>query len=664
MVLTQIKMRDGNTVFFMKEKVVQTIYNTFLETGEGVLSDAEALTNFISDSLDSQFQNQPHIEDVQDLIEKTLIEKGFKKTAKSYIIYRKSREEIRNIKSSIGIHDDLDLSVNAIFLLEKRYLLRDVDGKIIETPLQMLQRVAKVVAEAERFHGHNEDQVKDIERKFFEMMSQLKFLPSSSTLMNAGKGNMVSVSAISLEDSIKSIYTALTDSALMQQNGFGIGFSFSNIRPKEDLVYSNMSKSSGPISFMKVFDQSFDCISQSGRRKGANMAIMRIDHPDIIEFINSRYDSNFMKNFNLSIGITDQFMNAVENDELFDLINPRTKKMYSQVMARDLWKLLIMVAWKCGDPGVLFLDRMHYEITSACGEIPLNNYESCPLGSINLSKFVVNNNIDWDSLRDIVHMAVNFLDNIIDVNKYPIERIEEISKANRKIGLGVMGFVDMLIELGISYSSQKALNIADDLIRFIFTEATNASAVLAEKRKPYQNFVSEPEQVDGSTNARKMLRNSTLLAISPTGSISIIANCSSGIEPMFAVSYEKKIAGRTLFEINKYFQKIAKERGFYSEDLMASISKTGSIQNIPDIPYDVKRLFVTSFDIESEWHIRMQEVFQKHVDNAISKTVTLQKDAKPEDVEKVFTLAYKLGCKGITIYRYGSREDQVMFINS
>ncbi|MBI4895728.1 MAG: adenosylcobalamin-dependent ribonucleoside-diphosphate reductase [Candidatus Aenigmarchaeota archaeon] len=655
MVLTQIKKRDGSTVFFMKEKVVETIHSAFLDSGEGSLTDAESLAEAVSTNLNNESQ-QPTIEDVQDFIEKALIEKGFKKTAKSYIIYRKSKEEIRNIKSSIGIQDDLDLSVNAIYLLEKRYLFRDVNNKVIETPSQMLQRVAKTVAEAERLYGHNEDDVKKVERKFFEMMSQLKFLPSSSTLMNAGKGNMVSVSAISLEDSVKGIYSALGDSALMQQNGFGIGFYFSNIRPRYDVVYSNMSKSSGPISFMKIFDYSFDCITQSGRRKGANIAIMRIDHPDIIEFINSRYDPSFMKNFNLSVGLTDNFMKAVENDEIFELINPRTKKVSNQVMARDLWKLLIMVAWKCGDPGVLFLDRMKYEITSACGEIPLNNYESCPLGSINLSKFVFNANIDWDSLRDAVHIAVNFLDNIIDVNKYPIERIKDTSKNNRKIGLGIMGFADMLIELGIPYNSQKALNIADDLVRFVSTEANNASTILAEKRKPYPNSVSDSDE--------KMKRNSTLLAISPTGSISIIANCSSGIEPIFAVSYEKNAAGKTLFEINKQFQKIAKERGFYSEDLMASISKTGSIQNISDIPYDVKRLFVTSFDIEAEWHIRMQEVFQKHVDNAISKTVTLQKDAKPEDVEKVFTLAYKLGCKGVTVYRYGSREDQVMFINS
>lgn len=654
MVLTQIKKKDGSTVFFMKEKVIQTIYNAFLDSGEGSLSNAEVLTNDISTSLDDI--QQPNIEDLQDCIERILIERGFKKTAKNYIIYRKYREETRNIKSSLGVIDDIDLSINAIYLLEKRYLLRDNSGKIIETPSQMFQRVAKTVSEAEILHGNTEDHRKDIEKKFFEMMRDLKFLPGSSVLMNAGRGNIVSVSAIFIEDSVKGIYTALADSAIMQQNGFGVGFNFSNLRPKDDIVYSNMSKSSGPISFMKIFDYSFDCISQSGRRKGANMAIMRIDHPDIIEFINSRHDLNFMKNFNLSIGLTDNFMKAVENDEAFDLINPRTKRVHSQVMARDLWKLLIMVSWKCGDPGVLFLDRMKCDSTSACGEVPLNNYESCPLGSINLSKFVVNNNIDWDSLRGIVHIGVNFLDNIIDVNKYPLERIDEVSRASRKIGLGVMGFADMLIELGVSYNSQKALNIADDLVRFISTEATNASAVLAEKRKPYPN--------SASNSSERMLRNDTLLTVSPTGSISIIANCSSGIEPIFAVSYEKNAAGRILFETTKSFHKIAKERGFYSDDLMANISKTGSIQNISDIPYDVKRLFVTSFDIESEWHIRMQEIFQKHIDNAISKTVTLQNDAKPEDVEKVFTLAYKLGCKGVTVYRYGSREDQVMFINS
>lgn len=652
MSITQIKQRDGSTTFFLKEKLIESINNILKESKEG---NVEEIVDGVVDRLSKLKFDLVEVDSIQNIIEEVFIEKGLKKTAKLYISQRKNLEDLRSLKEMIGVKDNLNLDFRSAYLLENRYLLRDQNNKIVETPSEMFQRVAKAVALADRLFGQSEERVEQLEKDFFDIMTKFDFLPNSPTLINAGKGNLIASYALYVEDSIKGIYKALFDSALIHQSGGGVGFSFSKLRPKDDLVYSTMRKSAGPLSFMRIFDSSFESVVQAGKRKGANMAVLRIDHPDIINYICSKDDNSFMKNFNLSVGLTDKFISAVENDERFDLISPKTNKVVRNVMARDLWKLMILNAWKHGDPGVLFLDKLDdkklIETTSACGEVPLFSYESCPLGSINLSNFVINSSIDWDRLKSTVHKAVHFLDNVIEVNKYSVSESEILTKNNRKVGLGVMGFADMLIQLGIPYNSQKTLNLIDDLMRFIRTEAENSSMILAEKRKPYTN-----------SQSTKNIRNSKLLAISPTGSISIIANCSSGIEPLFAISYSRNIAGQIFLETNKYFEKIAKERGFYSEDLMVKIAKTGSIQNIADIPYDIKRLFVTAFDIEPEWHVRVQEVFQKHVDNAVSKTVLLQNDAKPEDVEKVFTLAYKLGCKGITVYRYGSREDQVMFV--
>jgi ribonucleoside-diphosphate reductase alpha chain len=568
----------------------------------------------------------------------------------------------------------LDFSPNALKVLERRYLKKNEEGNIVEDPHDLFRRVAKAVASAELQYDKTDSDIALIEEEFYHLIASLKFLPNSPTLMNAGRrlGQLSACFVLPVDDSMDSIFEAVKNAAMIHKSGGGTGFSFSKLRPNGDIVGSTKGISSGPISFMTVFDSATEAIKQGGTRRGANMGILRVDHPDILDFITAKDNNAKLNNFNLSVAITDAFMKALEKDEEYDLINPHTGKSTHRLKAREVFTLIVEHAWKNGEPGIVYIDKInqhntiaecgHIESTNPCGEQPLLPYESCNLGSINLSRFVKGGNgagtepcIDWDDLRRTARLSVHFLDNVIDVNKYPLSKIEHMTKANRKIGLGVMGWADMLIQLGLPYNSDEASRLAEEIMKFIQTEGREQSMILAEQRVVFPNFGKSVFR----ENTR--LRNATITTIAPTGTLSIIAACSSGIEPLFAVTYVRNVLeGTKLYEVNPHFERIAKERGFWSRELIENIAEKGSIQDFAEIPDDVKRIFITAHDISPHDHVRMQAAFQKYVDNAVSKTVNFPHDATPKDVEDVYLHAFSLGCKGVTVYRDGSRDQQVL----
>jgi len=568
----------------------------------------------------------------------------------------------------------IELTENALRVLGKRYLIKDSQGKVIETPEEMFRRVARHIASAELLYNPKAD-VSFWEQNFYELMTSLKFLPNSPTLMNAGRelGQLSACFVIPIEDSMESIFDAVKYTALIHKSGGGTGFSFSRLRPEKDRVGSTGGIASGPVSFMRAFDTATDVIKQGGMRRGANMAILNVDHPDILKFITAKEDPKALTNFNLSVAVTGEFIKAVEQDAEYNLINPQTKEVAGKLKARDIFNQIVDMAWRTGDPGIVFIDRINYynptpelgriESTNPCGEQPLLPFESCNLGSINLSKMVTYKNnqpqIDYSKLAETVRIAVRFLDNVIDVNKFPLSQIADTTKATRKIGLGVMGFADMLIQLHIPYNSEKALEIAENIMRFISDKTTKESIRLAKERDVFPAFEKSIYNVPGSPR----LRNASRTTIAPTGTLSIIAGCSSGIEPLFALSYQRHILeGEQLLEVNPYFEKAAREEGFYSEELMKQLAEGIKLSEIENVPEWVKRVFVTSHDISPEWHVKIQVAFQKYTDSAVSKTVNFPHEATREDVAKVYLLAYKEGLKGITIYRDRSRESQVLTI--
>ncbi|MEM3507586.1 MAG: adenosylcobalamin-dependent ribonucleoside-diphosphate reductase, partial [Candidatus Bathyarchaeia archaeon] len=600
-----VRKRDGSIVDFDKEKIANAIFKAAQAVGGSDRKRAEELADIVVKILEEKFGNGniPSVEDIQDVVEKVLIEEGHAKTAKAYILYRQKRKEIREAKHYLFDSEfDARLSANAISVLERRYLRKDKDGRIIETPTAMFRRVARSIAIVDMIYDSNAN-VKKTEEEFYKIMTNLEFLPNSPTLMNAGTelGQLSACFVLPVEDSIESIFDAVKYTALIHKSGGGTGFSFSRLRPKNDVVKSTGGIASGPVSFMKVFDSATEVIKQGGRRRGANMAVLRVDHPDIIEFITCKDDETQLTNFNISVAVTNDFMEAVKKNESYELINPRNKQVVKRLPAREVFDLIVKQAWKNGEPGLLFLDRINQdnptpllgeiESTNPCGEQPLLPYESCNLGSINLSRIVEDGKINWDRLKELVRISVHFLDNVIDANKYPLKKIEEVTKGNRKIGLGVMGFADMLIKLGIPYDSNEALQLAEKVMNFIQEEAIKKSIELAEIKGSFPNFGGSLWEKKGF----KAIRNATLTTIAPTGTISIVANCSSGIEPLFAVSFIRNVMeGVKMLEVNSLFEKIAYEKGFYSEELMMEIAKKGSIKDIKEIPEDVKRVFVTT----------------------------------------------------------------------
>jgi ribonucleoside-diphosphate reductase alpha chain len=571
----------------------------------------------------------------------------------------------------------MKLTENAVRVLRNRYLRKDANGQILETYDQMFRRVARSISEAELSYNDSEKNREEWEREFFEVMTNLEFMPNSPTLMNAGTDiqQLAACFVLPVDDSMESIFESVKNAALIHKSGGGTGFSFSRLRPKNDVVRSTKGVSSGPISFMTVFDSATEAVKQGGRRRGANMAILRVDHPDILEFITCKTKTDRLTNFNISVAITEDFMKAAMADAEYDLINPRSGEPEGRLSAWKVFQTIVESAWRNGEPGIVFVDRINrdnptpligeIESTNPCGEQPLLPYESCNLGSINLKTVVVGDNgsayIDYDKLGKNVRTAIRFLDNVIDMSKYPIEDIGRMTRANRKVGLGVMGFADMLILLGIPYDSDKAIATAEDVMQFIQSQSKVASEELARERGPFPNIGGSIYDKPGVNP----VRNATTTTVAPTGTISIIANTSSGIEPIFAIAYIRNVMENDeLVEVNPLFKEIAQREGFYSEELMKKIAKVGTVRDMTEVPERWRRIFRCAYDISPDSHVRMQAAFQKHTDNAVSKTVNFPKDARPVDVEEVFVLAYQLGCKGVTIYRDGSREAQVLNIGN
>ncbi|NWF86696.1 adenosylcobalamin-dependent ribonucleoside-diphosphate reductase [Candidatus Bathyarchaeota archaeon] len=666
MAITKIRKRDGSIVEFDSSRIKDAVHKAFIAVELGNGEKASSVTNETVQLLEERFKEKiPSVEDAQDIVIEVLTKRGFEKVATEYQDFRKKKGELRELREKLGIEPKL--TVNALEVLRTRYLLKDETEKIVETPTQLFMRVAKAVAEVDRKYGDNPQKSEEL---FYQMMAKLEFVPNTPTLFNAGTdiGQLSACFVLPVEDSLEGIFTTVKNMALIEQTGGGVGFDFSRLRPAGDIVGSTKGVASGPVSFMRIFDVSTEVIKAGGKRRGAMMGILRVDHPDILEFITSKQKPGFLSNFNISVAVTDEFMKTLEEDGEYWLINPRSKEAVRKLKAKNIWNLMAKSAWESGDPGVVFIDEVNrhnptpevgrIESTNPCGEQPLLPYESCNLGSINLSRMVENGKINWEKLRETVRNAVHFLDNIVDANKYTLKEIEAITKANRKIGLGVMGFADMLIKLGIQYDSEEALQLGEKLMKFVEEESHKKSVEIAEERGSFPNFEKSIWK-----NKYKAFRNATVTTIAPTGTISIIAGCSSGIEPIFAVSFIRNVlSGKRLFETNPLFEDIAKEHGFYSAKLLEEIAKTGSVQKIEGIPDNTKRLFVTALDIAPEWHVKMQAVFQKYTDNAVSKTVNLPTEATVEDVRKIYELAWKLKCKGVTVFRYGSKPEQVLYI--
>ena len=559
----------------------------------------------------------------------------------------------------------MNLSKNARVVLERRYLKKDENG-VCERPEDMVMRVAKTIAAQDAGYGGDTEQTT---QAFFEVMDSLKFMPNSPTLMNAGRelGQLSACFVLPVEDSMEGIFDSLKNAALIHKSGGGTGFSFSRIRPTGASVKSTGGVASGPISFMKVFNAATEAVKQGGTRRGANMGILRVDHPDIMEFIGCKSNLSELTNFNISVGLTEKFMQAVLADKKYDLIDPATRKKTGSLRAKQVYETIVEMAWSSGEPGIVFLDRINkdnpvpkageIESTNPCGEQPLLPYESCNLGSINLNMFVEDGKLDYDALGKTVATAVHFLDNVIDANRYPLDIIAETTRSMRKIGLGVMGFSDMLYKLGIPYNSEEAISLGLEVMAFVQRSAREASQALGEARGSFPLFDKSVYKQQGI----RAMRNATVTTIAPTGTISIITGSSSGIEPVFAISYIRNVMDDDkLIEVHPYFEQVAKQRGFYSPELMEKIAQEGTLHGIDEIPEDVRRVFVTAHDITPEYHIRMQSAFQEATDNAVSKTVNFSKAATRQDVAQAYGLAYSLGLKGVTIYRDGSRQGQVL----
>ena len=667
----KIRKRDNSLVAFDRGKIERAIFRAALEAlgdEKKARYTAEVSTEKVLEKVAADFKTKiPAVEEVQDRVEESLMELGFGSVARSYILYREEHKDIRQVKVIYGVRDDLKLPLNTLLVLKKRYLQKDDEKNIIETPRQMFQRVARSISGGEVNFKSKWNQ-EEVERKFFRMMTDFEFLPNSPTLMNAGTsiGQLSACFVLPVEDSIEGIFDALKNMAKIHQTGGGTGFDFSRLRPRGDLVASTKGEASGPVSFMSIFNQATGVIVQGGRRRGANMGILRCDHPDIVDFIEAKIEEGAFSNFNLSVAVTDEFMEAVKKNRKFDLINPRTMKAARSIKARVLFDLIVYSAWRTGDPGLIFLDEINrrnptpqmgrIEATNPCGEIPLLPNESCNLASVNLSKFVRDGSLEWERLAEVIHWGVRFLDDVIEVNKYPLPQIQEMTFANRKIGLGVMGFADMLIKLGIPYNEEAAVRMASKVMKFFHQESLKASQSLARERGVFPNH---RKSLYPRKNMR--MRHAAVNTVAPTGTISIIAGCSSGIEPLFALSFVRNVlSGRKLYEIHSLFEEELRFKNLYSKELLAEVGKVGTIQDIKQLPAELRKIFVTTFDVPPEHHLRIQAAFQRYTDNSVSKTVNLPFDSTVEDVRKNYLMAHELKCKGITVYRYGTKKNQVL----
>lgn len=602
------------------------------------------------------------------------------------------------------LNEKLKLSENAIKVLEKRYLKRDKDGNCTETPADMFNRVASSIANADLKYGKSQAQADELANKFYKAITDLYFMPNSPTLMNAGRelGQLSACFVLPVEDSLEGIFETVKNTALIHKSGGGTGFSFSRLRPKNDVVRSTMGVSSGPVSFMEVFNAATEAVKQGGTRRGANMGILRVDHPDIIDFIHCKSDNSRLNNFNISVAITDKFMEALKNGGDYELIHPKTKAAVGKLNAKQVFDLIVDGAWRNGEPGIVFIDKMNadnptpqvgdIESTNPCGEVPLLPYEACNLGSINLGRLLKETSagleVDWAKLKEITKLSIHFLDNVITINNYPLPVIADMVQNNRKIGLGVMGWADMLMKLGLSYNSEEGTDLAYKVMEFIDYHSKVESIALAKERGAFNNFkgsvyesgtfltnkyagksagmIKDEDWKNLDAQIKEFgIRNSTTTCIAPTGTISMIASASGGVEPLFGLVFQRNVMdGTEMLEINPVFEKYAKDKGFYSENLMKEIAKDGSLAHVSGVDDNVKHIFATAHDVTPVWHVKMQAAFQLHTDNAVSKTVNFEEHATREDIEKAYILAFENNLKGITVYRNNSRTFQPMNLDA
>ncbi|MEA3355596.1 MAG: adenosylcobalamin-dependent ribonucleoside-diphosphate reductase [Patescibacteria group bacterium] len=669
----QIKKRSGELQVYSKEKVIRSIYRAQENIDKQDWDQAKSIGKLVIDELEDKFKKEKILgsDEVGDVLERVLIDNKLYDIARAFIIAREKQRQEEKAEKGLGVVDDIGLPYASIVVLKNKYLRKDRNGKIIETPKGLLKRVAKALAKIEK----TKNKKKIWEKKFYKSMKSLEFLPGGRTLANAGTINnqLANCFVMPMPDSVEGIFDSVKESSILKKNGGGVGFSFSRIRPKGDEIATTSGKAAGPVAFMKIVNDASEILEQAGGRRSGNMVVLHVSHPDIFEFITSKEDENHLNQINFSLGLTDKFMKAVKKDKPFDLINPRTGQVVNTVSARSIFELCASYAWKNGDPGIIFLDRINrdnptphigvLEAVNLCGEQPLLNYEACNLGSINLGKHIKAgkdgiNQVDWNKLGKTVKVGVRMLDNAIDAGKYPLKKVTKMVKSNRKIGLGIMGFADLLVRLNIAYNSSQGLKLAEKIMKFIQEIAYETSKKLGKEKGNFPNFKNSLWDKKGY----KKMRNATLTTIAPTGSISMVANASYGIEPHFALAfYKEALGGIRLPEINAdLLEALRKSEVDMSEGLVDEIARQGVLDKIKKVPGKIRQVFVTAHDIKPKDHIAMQAIFQKYTDNAVSKTINLPNSSRVEDVVKIFILAWEAGCKGLTVYRDSSRKVQVL----